>query len=160
MTTFRKDCTCGGGVGIMHEPCCGTDEEMPPIERWADACEEAIREVEKVSFEQQGDVAIKQAAKLLSLAVKLHYGEDKPIEIKSSEEPIQYHVDKRELVRRFLLLPFRYQHVIISRLGIFTAHEIDGLEDGELFAKLFKRVSEKGLNEELWKELEPFHDYF
>jgi hypothetical protein len=53
------------------------DNEDAPIDKWADACEEAIREVEKVRVEQQGDICIKQAAKLLSLAVKLRYGESK-----------------------------------------------------------------------------------
>ena len=48
-----------------------TDDEISPVERWADACEGAIRAVEMVSFEEQGRVAIEQAWELVWLARKL-----------------------------------------------------------------------------------------
>jgi hypothetical protein len=153
MTTGKK-CTCG-------------DEEVHPVDKWTDACEEAIREVEKVNVEQQGDMCVKQAAKLLSLAIKLHYGEEEPTKItegptKVLKKPRATPIDTHELARLFLSLPYRHQHAIIEHLGVFTEDEIECLRghlqrgDIQIHQELFKRASKKGLLEELWQEVQKY----
>jgi hypothetical protein len=62
-----------------HEDYLGRQEdEMSPTERWADACEGAIRAVEMASFEEQGATAIEQAWELLWLAKRLAGTENQP----------------------------------------------------------------------------------
>lgn len=66
------------------------DEDEPPVEVWADACQGAIRAVEVASFEEQARVSIEQAWKLVWLARRLAGIED---------EPERFTVDQIEFLR-------------------------------------------------------------
>lgn len=133
---------------------CVQEEPIPPEVQWASACEEAMREVEKVGFEEKGDMAIKQAAKLLALAVRLHYGKEGESAEKLEEVHINSSEDKQMLAQRFLSLPFRYQRAIMNRLELFTEKEFEWFNDNELYVKFFQRVSMKELKEEIDKYYE------
>lgn len=71
------------------------EDEMSPIERWANACEKAIRAVEMVSFEKQGKTAIEQAWELVWLARKLAGIENEPERFTAEQVEFLLHVGVR-----------------------------------------------------------------
>ena len=59
--------TVDGDTRVLDE----YTNERTPTEIWAAACETAVRQVEAADFESQGEVAISEAQRLLSLAWRL-----------------------------------------------------------------------------------------